>query len=88
MIFVRDVESSQNRQSHGVDGVGSFGDGANFCVYVLGEFQDVFGVGAAQIVGLIENFNPHAGVLWVPYQLVFGRCSHSLISGCERGVLG
>ena len=28
----------------------------------------------------IENLNPHAGVLWVFYQLVFCRCSHSLIS--------
>ena len=55
MVFVGNVERSQDREANGVDGVGGFGDGANFCVHVFSELQDVFRVGAAQIVGLIAR---------------------------------
>src|SRR5215469_18426466 len=62
MKFVGDIEGREHSQASSVDGVSLLGDRAHLGIDVVGEFQDVFRVGAAQVIGLIENFHAHAGV--------------------------
>src|SRR3974390_3253270 len=76
MIFVGNIECRQHRQPHSIDGVGRLGHRPHFGVHVFRELQNIFRIRPAQVVGLIENLHPHAGVLRVPYWLILGRRCH------------
>src|SRR5262252_5425616 len=80
VVFVGDVEGGQHRKADGVDGVGGGGHGSHFGVDIIRKLQNVFRIGAAQIVCLIEYLHSHAGVLRIFYDRVLRRCGHSMFS--------
>ena len=58
VIFVGDVERRKDCETDGVDCIGGFSDGAHLGVDVLGELEYVVGIGAPQVIGLIEYLDP------------------------------
>src|SRR5437764_12236993 len=48
----------------------------HFAIDVFGKFQDVIGIGPAQVVGLVENFNPHTGISGFLNRRMFGGSGH------------
>src|ERR1035438_3731447 len=76
VIFIGNIQCSQDGQSHRIDRIGRLGHGAHLGVHILRQFQDVLRVGPAQVVRLVKNLYPHAGVLRVFHHLILGRGSH------------
>src|SRR5260221_3145250 len=76
MILVGDIQGCEHGKANGVDRVRGLGHGAHLRVNVLGEFEDVLRIGAAQVVGLVKNLYPHAGVLRVTYRLILRSSCH------------
>ncbi len=87
MVLIGNIQGRKDGKTHRIDGVRRLGNGAHFGVNVLRELEDVIGIGAAQVVGLIENFHPDAGVLRVFDNWIFRRCRHPLASTKGMGKL-
>jgi hypothetical protein len=56
--------------------MGLIGNRAHLAIHIFGKFQDVIGVGSAQIIGLIEYFDPHTGVAGFLNRRMFGGSGH------------
>src|SRR6185437_1114206 len=54
--------------------------GPHFAVHILSQLENVLGVRAAKIVGLIENLHPHRVIAWFLDRGVFRGCCHSCFS--------
>src|SRR5207249_6004764 len=76
VVFVGNIEGGKHGQAHRVDGIGGLGNGAHLGVDVLSQFEDVLGIGPAQIVSLIEDLDAHTTVLGVFHRCIFRRRSH------------
>src|SRR5581483_7126252 len=55
------------------------GDRAHLGVYVLRQFQNVLWIGAAQIIGLVENLHAHRAVARVFHWRMFGGGCHIVL---------
>jgi hypothetical protein len=82
--FVGDVERSQNGYAQRIYGVAECGDGAHFGVYGLSELLDVDGVGSAEMVDLIVDFDGDGLALLRLFDL--RRCGKSLVHRVSLGV--
>ena len=58
VVFVGDVQRGQHGQARRIHGVGLFRHRPHLAVHVLSQFENVFRVRAAEIVGLVENLDP------------------------------
>ena len=65
MIFIGDVERRQHRQPRRIHGLRLLRHGAHLAVHVLGQLENVFRVGSAQVVRLVENPHAHTVVIGV-----------------------
>src|SRR6202158_4833577 len=77
VIFIGDIQCRQYGQPHRIDRIGRLGHGAHLGVHILRQLQNVFRIGSAQVVRLVKNLHPHAGVLRIFHHLVLGRGSHN-----------
>src|SRR5438552_14558501 len=82
MIFVRDIERSENGQANRIHRGSLLGDSAHLAIHIFSELQDVLGIGTAQVIGLIENVDPYAAVGGIAYRLLFGGRGHNGIHSC------
>src|SRR5580692_343480 len=78
MIFIRDIERSQNRESSRVHRVGLLRYRSHLGVHVFSKFEDVLRIRAAKIVGLIEDLDAHAAFVSVLGSRLFGGARHNL----------
>ena len=56
------LRAAKDREAHGIHGRCLLGDGAHLTIHVFCELEDVVGIGAPQVVGLVEDFDAHAAV--------------------------
>ena len=65
MIFIGDIQRGENCQARTVNCVGLVGHRAHLSVNVFSELQNVFRIGSAQVIGLVEYLDAHTGVAGV-----------------------
>src|SRR5882724_520596 len=77
MILVRDIERGQDGKTRRIHGMGLLGYGAHLGIDVLSQLNDVVSVGAAKIVGLIENLHTDSVIAGIFQRRMFGDGCHN-----------
>lgn len=78
MIFVGDIQGGKNCEPGTINRVSLVGHRAHLPIDVLGEFQNVFRVGSAKVVRLVEYLNAHTGIASVLRGRMLGGGCHIL----------
>ena len=79
MIFVGDIERGKNCEAGTINRVSLVGHCAHLAINVFGQFQNVFGVGSSQVIGLIEYLYPHTSIAGVLSGRMLGGCCHNSV---------
>src|SRR6476661_3358835 len=86
VIFVGNIQRGENGQTGGIHGMGLLGDGSHFRINVLSQLNDVVGVGAAKIVGLVENLHTDGVVARIFERWMFSDGRHNFFAPSESQV--
>src|SRR5580658_616697 len=77
MILIRDIQGRQHCQPHRVDRIRSLGHGPHLRIHILRQLQNVFRIRPPQVIRLIENLHPHAGILRILQRRILSSGSHN-----------
>src|SRR6266699_1737488 len=80
MVFVGNIQGSEDRQTRRIHGVGLLRNSAHLGIDVLSQFNDVVSVGAAKIVGLVENFHSDSIIAGIFQRRMFRDGCHNLFA--------
>src|SRR5207253_2874088 len=83
MVFVGNIERCQDGKTRRIDSMGLLRHSPHLGIDVLSQFNDVIGVGAAKIIGLIENFHSDSIIAGIFQRWMFSDGRHNFApSGC------